>query len=234
MLLGPEELERRRARQREYAKAYRAANRKKRAEYNRLWRAANPEKSKAQKARSRAGNQAKRSAYNRRWRAANPEKVKEQKARERENPKYALLRSAASLRWYYKNRERAAAYQRRRNLERASGPWSPGRVQVPADQREHHRELASRLPPSELLRLVNAAVPRLPSRDDREDAVNELALAALDGLVALEDLPRAGKRYADQLFLKLRIRFVQLDACMPGTNRKYHEIIPDNSRSEDD
>lgn len=227
MLLGPEELARRRARQREYAKAYRAANRAKRAEYNRLWRAANPEKVKGQKARARAASPTGAADYKRLWKAANPEKVKAQRAREYAKPGYAIRCREASLRWYRKNREKVAAYKRDRNLERASGPWSPGRVEVKADQREHHRQLARRLSPSSLLKLVDAAMPRVFSRDAREEATSELVLAVLDGRVAIEDLPRAGKRYAEHIYLQRHLRFVSLDAPVPGTKRLFHEIIPD-------
>ncbi|HKS42159.1 MAG TPA: hypothetical protein VJX74_16195, partial [Blastocatellia bacterium] len=102
----------------------------------------------------------------------------------------------------------------------------PHKPELSTEQRQQRQE-AAQAKGDDLLDFLNAAIPSHTPFDIREELKQEMALAALNGELDLNDLKNEMRAYRTRVYGNQANRFKHLfiDHPLPGTDTVYFEIV---------
>lgn len=231
--------EERKAKQRDYNRRYREANREKVAEQQRRWYEANREKVKAERRARYADNPEKTTltAAQRKRRSEN-EKARRARFTPEQHEEYNR-KAAAAQRKRYAN---MTAEQRRRRVEQsidyARRKAAERRAKREAEAAAREAERNARRPAvkaanreallinsNEVYDRIMEALPPL-AYDDRADITNDIVIALLDGDITIDEIKSAAGPFVTAHFKARGYHdMLSLDATIPGTSATYMERL---------
>lgn len=174
-------------------------------ERKKRWKLENPEKVAAAQLRYRAKNKESLAAYNKAWALANPDKIlaygQNQYAEHREE-----ILAATKIR-YFANRDRI--------LKQQAGH----RLKVKSINAIRHN-------PEDVYRVVSRAVSSALPRFMRDDVINSMLLAVLEGKLLLEHVATRMKEYVSGYNREYdTFKTLSLDAPMGGTDLRRIDLL---------